>query len=321
MKKLILFFLVPIITFAQQNEIPRDTSFNTRSTAEKIIKSYPFAELVRSEIPDGVQFFPDVVYASQGTREMHIDIFCPVKGSGLHPAVLIIHGGGWRSGDKSMEWPTAQFVASHGYVTATVEYRLSPEAMYPEGIYDLKAAIRFLRANADKYKIDKNRIVVSGCSAGGELAAFLGTTGDLEKFEGPYGNSEFSTSVQAVISVDGIMDFTNSDDIIKDSNQGKPSGKESWFGSSFEENPYLWIEASPINYINSTTPPFCFINSSLPKYHAGRDYAIEKFKIHKIYSEVHTVEDTPHPFWLFHPWFDKTMEHMLGFLDKIFKGE
>lgn len=321
MKKLTLFLLLPIIIFAQQNEIPRDTSFNTRSTAIKIIKNFPLAEVVKSALPEGVRLFENTVYASYDERKMHMDIFCPEDRTELLPAVLIIHGGGWRSGDRRMEWPTAQYLASHGYVTATVEYRLSGEALYPAGVYDLKAAIRYLRANAEKYKIDKNRIAVSGCSAGGQLAAFLGTTGDLEKFEGQSGNPEYSTSVQAVIDVDGTMDFTNPAESNKDSDPAKPSGSKLWFGCSYAENPFPWIEASPINYINSKTPPFCFINSSLPKYHAGRDYAIEKFKSYNNYSEVHTIEGTPHPFWLFHPWFDKAMEYMLGFLDKIFKGK
>jgi pectinesterase len=320
MKKIIFVLLLPLIIHAQQNVIPRDTSFNTKSTAIKIQKTFPFAEIVKSEIPEGVQFFANVVYASYGTREMHMDIFKPVSG-GLHPAVLIIHGGGWRSGDKSMEWPTAQYLASHCYVTATVEYRLSAEALYPAAVHDLKGAIRFLKANAEKYNIDISKIAVSGCSAGGELAAFLGTTGNLEKFEGSSGNKEFSTAVQAVIVVDGTMDFTNPAESNMDKDPSNPSGKKLWFGCSYEENPFPWIEASPINYINSKTPPFCFINSSLPKYHAGRDYAIEKFGFYNNYSEVHTIEDTPHPFWLFHPWFDKTMEYMIRFLDKTLKGK
>ena len=320
MKKIILFLLLPLIIHAQQDMIPRDTSFNLRSTTIKIKKAYPFVEAVKSEVPEGVQFFHNVVYASYGTREMLMDIFSP-RGGELLPAVLIIHGGGWRSGDKSMEWPTAQYLASHGYVTATVEYRLSAEALYPAAVHDLKGAIRFLRANAAKYKIDKNKIAVSGCSAGGQLAAFLGTTGNLEKFEGSVGNKGFSTAVQAVIDVDGTMDFTNPAESNKDKDPANPSGSKLWFGYSYEENPFPWIEASPINYINSKTPPFCFINSSLPKHHAGRDYAIEKFKFYNNYSEVHTIEGTPHPFWLFHPWFDRTMEYMLRFLNKTLKGE
>lgn len=307
---------------AQQkaSEIPRDTSFTVNNTATKVLKQYPQARVVVPKLPAGVAAHENLVYASDRGRELHLDLFTPLKKSAKgYPGVLLIHGGGWRSGNRQMEWPMAQHLAANGYVTAAVEYRLSAEALYPIGIYDLKAAIRWMRAHASQYNIDTKKIAVYGCSAGGELAAFLGTTGELKKFEGTLGDLKFSSRVQAVVDIDGVLDFTDPAESAKDTIPQKPSAGKSWFGASFKEKPDLWREASPINYIDKNTPPILFVNSSLPRYHAGRDEAIEKMKELNIYSEVHTIPDTPHPFWLFHPWFDEACGHILKFLDKTLK--
>ena len=324
--KTLLLLAVALMTTsldAQQKtaEIPRDTSFTVNNTATKILKQYPQARVVVPKLPAGIAAHENLVYASDGGRKLHLDLFAPMKKSANgYPGVILIHGGGWRSGYRQMEWPMAQHLAANGYVTATVEYRLSTEALYPVGIYDLKAAIRWMRAHASKYNIDSRKIAVYGCSAGGELAAFLGTTGEVKKFEGTMGNLKFSSRVQAVIDIDGVLDFTDPAESAKDTVPQKPSAGKSWFGASFKENPALWREASPISYVDNNTPPILFVNSCLPRYHAGRDEAIERLKKLGIYSEVHAIPDTPHPFWLFHPWFDEACGYIVTFLDKILKG-
>ena len=324
--KTLLLLAVALMTTtldAQQKatEIPRDTSFTINNTATKVLKQYPQARVVVPKLPRGVTAHENVVYASDGNRTLHLDLFVPLTRSRAgYPGVILIHGGGWRSGYRQMEWPMAQRLAANGYVTATVEYRLSMEALYPVGIHDLKAAIRWMRAHASKYNIDSRKIAVYGCSAGGELAAFLGATGDVEGFEGLLGDLNQSSSVQAVVDIDGVLDFTDPAESAKDTVPQKPSAGKSWFGASFKENPALWREASPINYVDKNTPPILFVNSSLPRYHAGRDEAIEKMKKLNIYSEVHTIPDTPHPFWLFHPWFDEAYGYIVRFLDETLKG-
>lgn len=321
MKSLLLLFLFILGTHAQDFKVIKDTSFNTKSTAIKVLKDFPFARIVKSDVPQSIFANYNVVYAEHLKRKLRMDIFFPQKKSkNKLPLVLIIHGGGWRSGDKSMEWPTAIQLAQNGYVAATVEYRLSGEAKYPAAIYDLKEAIRWIRKNANKLNVDLNKIAVSGVSAGGELAAFLGTTGDLQKFEGVSQLSEFSTKVQAVIDIDGIVDFTNPAESGKDTIATKPSAGRAWFGVTYKENPTVWEEASPIKYISEKTPPILFINSSQHRYHAGRDEMIEKLTKYNIYSKVYTIPDTPHPFWLFHPWFDETMKYIIDFLDKVFSA-
>jgi pectinesterase len=306
----------------QQKEISRDTSFTLDNTAPKVYKQYPHARLVVAILPDGIAAEENIVYARYKERELHLDLFSPrEKGEAFHPGVILIHGGGWRSGHRQMEWPMAQYLAARGYVTATVEYRLSMEARYPAGVYDLKAAIRWMRANAARHHIDPNKIAVYGCSAGGELAAFLGTTGDVKKFEGSPEDTTISTRVQAVVDVDGVLDFTTPAESAKDGDPTKPSAGKSWFGASYAENPEIWREASPINYVDAGAAPILFVNSSLERFHAGRDEMIGQLNELRIYSEVHTIPDTPHPFWLFHPWFEEASGYIVTFLDKTLKGK
>jgi pectinesterase len=304
---------------------PRDTSFTIYSAALKVNKEFPNAKLVIPKLPKGVHQKRDIVYISYGSRKMHLDIYSPPQKNKLCPAVILIHGGGWRSGNRQMEIPMAQFLASHGYIAATVEYRLSIEALYPAALIDLKAAIKWLRANSSEYHIDTNKIALYGCSSGGQLAALLGTSN--ENLAAPNYNSPFpvasaefnhSARVQAIIDIDGVLDMTDPNESGKDNNSSKPSSGKNWFGYSYHNNPGLWKEASALNYVNEKSAPICFINSSLPRFHAGRDEMITRLNKLGIYSEVHTIPNTPHEFWLFHPWFDIVSGYIIKFLDRLF---
>jgi pectinesterase len=302
------------------NGIPRDTSFTLYSAFIKIKKDFPIAQPVENRMPESVSKIKNLVYISYGKRDLHLDIFEPKNIQEKYfPAVLLIHGGGWSSGTREMEYPMAQNLAAKGYISVCAEFRLSPEAKYPAAIFDLKTAIRWMRQNASKYHIDSNKIAVYGCSSGGHLAAFIGATNGIEKFEGTTGMLGSSSKVQAVIDIDGILDFTTPAESGHDDDPYKPSAGKKWLGVSIKENPKLWIEASPVNYAGKNTPPILFINSSLPRFHAGRDSLIEILKSFNIYAEVHSIPGTPHTFWLFHPWFDQTFNYIIEFLNKGFK--
>ena len=327
-----LFHLVAILSFlsisgfAQTPKIqtiPRDTSYTTYQTWLKLKGDYPEIKIVRSKLPVGVVVFQDIVYANLpettfGKRDLHLDLFRPKK-NGKYPALIMIFGGGWRSGNKSMDGPMAQQIAAKGYVTACIEYRLSPEALYPAAVYDIKAAIRFLRTNAKKFNIDPGKIAISGCSAGGQLAALVGMTSGIKKFDGVEWNNNVSAKVQAIIDIDGIIDFTDPNESAKDDNPERRSAGTYWFGATFKEAPEKWVEASPLIYAGKDTPPIMFVNSAQPRFHAGRDSVITILNKFGIYSEIHTIPNTPHSFWLFHPWFESTANYMVAFLDKILK--
>jgi PelA/Pel-15E family pectate lyase len=299
------------------SSIKRDTSFSVSNEYEKLKKQFPFIRVAKSRLPKNVIAVENLVYATYGHRELLLDLFLPKGGvRQKRPAVILIHGGGWASGDRMQQVPLAHRLAAHGYITATVEYRLSPEAKYPAAVHDLKAVVRWLRAHAGKYDIDPDRIAALGCSAGGHLAAFLGATNGVEKFEGSAGNAEFSSSVQAVVDVDGVLDLTHPSESGKDTNVAKPSVGKRWLGASYKENPLIWIEASPLTHVSSMSAPILFINSSIDRFHAGRDTMIAKLKRFNIARDVHTISNTPHPFWLFHPWFERMVRLTIDFLKR-----
>jgi pectinesterase len=323
----ILFILFSGSLFGQEKDslitIPSDTTYSVPIVFRQIHREFPSAVPAKDSLPFGIREERNIVYLTlpgtpYGKRKLNLDLFRPEE-KGIYPAVIMIHGGGWRSGRKEMQVPLAQQISARGYITACVEYRLSPEALYPAAVHDIKAALRFLRTHAEEYGIDPGKIAISGCSAGGQLAALAGMTAHIGKFDGQEGYNSVSSGIQAIIDIDGILDFTDPNESAKDNNPAKRSAGAYWFGATFKESPELWIEASPISYAGETTPPMLFINSSFPRFHAGRDSVIAILNTHRIYSEVHTIPDTPHTFWLFQPWFGQTVEYITSFLDKVLK--
>lgn len=312
------------VTVAQQTggiTGKRDTSFTTWGAYQKLKSKFPDARIVEPALPPGVTADVNLVYCQQQDRALRLDAFYPTKKTErpLRPAVLLIHGGGWRSGDRSQQIPMAQRLAAAGYVAVTAEYRLSTEAQYPAAVHDLKAAIRWLRANARQYAIDTNRIAVLGFSAGGQLAALLGATGNLPALEGTGCNQGQSTAVQAVVDVDGLLAFDH-----PESGEGDDSKSTSaatyWFGGPKAQTLALWHEASALTYVNRQTAPILFINSSVDRMHAGRDDLRKQLATRGIYSEVHTFPEAPHIFCLLHPWFDPTMTYTIHFLNTVFSA-
>lgn len=297
----------------------KDTSFSNYSAFISTKKQYPDIQMVKDVPSPQVKEYRDLIYCNSANGPLHLDIFAPqkVKRSKI-PAVLVIHGGGWRTGDRSQHIPLARELAKAGYVAITVEYRLSTIALYPAAVYDVKAAIRWARANADKYKIDKEKVAILGFSAGGELAAFTGVTNGISDFEGKEGNTGQSSKVRAVVDIDGILSFTHPESAEGDDSRGT-SAATYWFGYSKKDKPELWNAASSLTYTNNAKVPMLFLNSSADRMHAGRDDLIKIFQAKNIYTEVHTFAGAPHVFCLFEPWFTPTVKFTVDFLNKVFK--
>jgi acetyl esterase/lipase len=301
--------------FTDSLGIPRDTSFTLSSATIKAQKKYPFIQPVFPEDAQDLRMEHDRVYAEYGKRKMHLDVFRPLKNSGSRiPAVVFIHGGGWAAGDKSLDWPLAQHVAREGFVTVAVEYRLSPEAKYPAAVHDIKSALRWMRAHVAEFGIDTMRIAVCGSSAGGQLAALVGVTNGVAQFEGEGPNRDRSSAVHTIINIDGYSDFTLSEKTTSDTIPSRPSSEARWLGGTYQTYPDTWREASPLTYVRPQTPPVLFINSSLVRYRAGRDEMIAELTKFGVVSQAVTFPDTPHPFWLFRPWFDETKRAIVEFL-------
>lgn len=297
-----------------------DTSYSNYSAYVSTKKIYPDIKLVHEFHFKSVKEKKNIIYCTAGDRSLKLDAFYPEqeykKGK---PAIIIVHGGGWRTGNRTQHYPLAQQLAHLGYVCFTPEYRLSTEALYPAAVYDIKSCIRWLHEHANEYNVDTSKIVVFGFSAGGELAAFMGATNSINKFEENKNCwSNTSSLVKAVIDIDGILSF-----IHPESGEGDDSKRTSaatyWFGYSKIENPELWKEGSSLTHVGKHTPPTLFINSSVARMHAGREDYIKILDQYKIYTEVHEFENAPHSFCLFEPWFQPTVKYIDDFLKKVFK--
>ncbi|MEM9887360.1 MAG: alpha/beta hydrolase [Bacteroidota bacterium] len=204
--------------------------------------------------------FLNVAYADASTMQQ-MDMFLP-EGAGLFPAVLLIHGGGFARGDKKMEYSHAKLLVENGYAAICVNYRLSGEAVFPAAVHDCKAAVRFVKANAASYKIDAGKIGVWGSSAGGNLAAMLGTSAGDAFADGNIGKyTDLDTQVQACVDWFGPIDFST---MVA---QAKELGMRKNFNVDIESK-YLGVDANaaanitivakanPSNYLDKNDPPF-----------------------------------------------------------------
>ncbi len=323
-KKLLFLFTCISFLFLEQGysqflkgtNIPADTTYNQPRVHRQIKGHYPYAIPAKDSLPKGILSDRNVIYTTlkdtpYGDRDLHLDVFYP-ETKGKYPALILVHGGGWRAGDKSLQIPLAQLIANKGFVTVTVEYQLSLEAKYPAAIHNIKSAIRWVRANAQKFSVDPDRIAITGSSAGGQLAALIGMTNGVEKFEGNMGNDGFSSDIQAIIDVDGVINFLAPNSLNLDRKPNSPDIE--WLGGSYIEKPEIWKEASPIYWANENSVPILFLNSNFPRFHAGQDELISMYQNWGKYTEVHRFNVQVHPFWLFHPWIDDVARHMVAFM-------
>lgn len=294
-----------------QNISIKDTSYTVNSVFNKYVKKFPQIEIVGPQSFENVSEKKGVVYKEIDERKLVLDAFYS-KNETLKPAVILIHGGGWKSGDKSLMKPLAQTIASKGYACFSVEYRLSPEATYPAGIFDVKSAIQYVKEYAQEFKVDTSKVAVLGCSSGGQMAALIGTTNNNKKFESNDNKYNTSSSIQAIIDIDGVLAFKH-----PDSQEGLVAGL--WLGGDFEMIPDVWNEASALTHTNKKTPPILFIGSQYPRFLAGKYDMIKMMNQYEIYNQLEIIENSPHSFWLFHPWFKETVKYITNFLDKTLK--
>lgn len=200
--------------------------------------------------PAGVTYEADVEYGTGGNSPLFLDIARPANATGKSPCIVVIHGGGWRGGNRKLHTDIIFNLAKQGYVAATVQYRLVPTARFPAQIEDVKCAVRFLRANAEKYQLDPKRIGATGFSAGAHLAMLLGTMGPKDGLEGSGGSPDQASQVQAVVAFFGPTDLSAGDfpaivvGMINDLVDGTP-----------EEHPERRKRASPITYVDAGDAP------------------------------------------------------------------
>lgn len=204
----------------------------------------------------------NIVYAKAGDRELKLDMAVPPKGEGPFPVVVCVHGGGWRMGNKKDFHPWLPALADHGFVAVSVGYRLAPEHQFPCQLEDCKTAVRFLRANADKYRIRKDRVGVIGYSAGGHLVSLMGLTDAKCGFEGRQFPEE-SSAVQCVVDYFGPTDFAA---FGKDA-AAQRSMLAPLMGGTYAEKAADHDKASPVTHVKKDAPPFLI-------FHGTKDFIV-----------------------------------------------
>jgi acetyl esterase/lipase len=203
--------------------------------------------------------FADLAYASASPTQK-LDLYLP-EGAGPFPLIVHVHGGGFMMGDKSNPPGADEFLAN-GYAVASVDYRLSGEALAPAQIQDIKAAVRFLRANADQYKLNPDKFAGFGGSAGGSLVALLGTSCGAAALEGAeLGNADQSSCVQAVVDWFGPTDFLQMDKQFAGTscpaNHDQADSPESKLvGAPIQTVPDKVKLVNAITYVSPKAPPF-----------------------------------------------------------------
>ena len=242
-------------------ELPSDPmppGFNSREAAMAAILTKQ-VKLIEppTVIPESVIEHIGITYGEVDSKELKLDLSLPAKAEHPRPGLIFIHGGSWSGGTRDVyKYYTTHF-AQQGYVCATVSYRLSGEACFPAAIHDVKAAVRWMRGQADSYGVDATRIGVVGGSAGGHLALLLGYSPRVQDLEGESGSPEVSSEVQAVVNFYGVADLTTE--------QAKTSSAVKNFlcGKRYEDDQTLYELASPITHLGRSAPPTLTIHGSI----------------------------------------------------------
>jgi acetyl esterase/lipase len=242
---------------------------------------------IKRSVPDTVKVERDLVYAKYGEREVKLDLYLPKQpAADKIPCVVVIHGGGWRSGDKTRFAAIAIRLAEQGFGTACIGYRLQPEVQIPACVEDSKAAVRWVRANASKYGLDPDKIGAIGGSAGGHLVAMLGTSHKEAKLEGNGGNAGVSSRVQAVVAMATPADMAR---------MGERGGMTKEILASI----------SPVTYVDNDSAPTLLLHSPEDKTvpMAQSELLLKKLQDAKVTAELVKM-GANHAFWNDPKYFD-----------------
>jgi acetyl esterase/lipase len=242
---------------------------------------------------DNILFEKNIEYSNPDNQHLQVDLARP-EGEGPFPAVICIHGGGFRAGDRQSYDGLIKKLAKHGYVAITVTYRLAPKYQFPAAIYDVKAAVRWLRANAGKYHVDPDRIGVTGGSAGGHLAQFLGVTAGVKEFEGEGGNANQSSRVACVVNFYGPSDFTKSYGKSVDAAEVLPL----FFGGNLEKERQKHIQGSPLYWVTPDAAPTLCVHGTKDQYVAFEqaEWIVDRLKAAGVEAELLPMVGSMHGF-------------------------
>jgi acetyl esterase/lipase len=261
-------------------------------------------------IPSSVRVVRDVPYAKYGQRELRLDVYMPAEGDQRRtlPGIIVVRGGGWRSGDKDAFAFIAGQLTREGFVAASIEYRTSSEAKFPAAVNDVKAAVRWMRAHATMYRIDPNAIGAIGGSAGAHLVAMLATSGGVTDLEGSGGNATTSSRVQAVVAMACVCNMALKDAAVRE-----------FVGAPLDAHTDTIKMASPVTHVNRGSAPLLLL-------HSRTDPAVpfeQSVEIDALYRRAGATSvlkeiDAPktHAFWNDARYFPETIREAVAFFRK-----
>ncbi len=279
-------------------------------------RTYPW-EGAQLQVPDGVEVRLEVPYGSAAGVELTTDLFLPPadRFEGPRPAIVFIHGGGWRAGSPTQFYRQAGMLAALGVIGSCCRYRFAPEFTFPAAVHDVKAAVRWLRANAKELGVDPERIGAAGGSAGGHLAAMLATTAGVAELEGDVGSPGERSDVQLAMPLNPITDMTAFVD-----GTSLHAAVVQFMGGPPEEIPDAYRLASPLLQVDPRTPPCLLAHGSddhvVPPSQSERfARALESLGIRQ---ELILVDGVGHGFFNAEPHFTPIYEAMERFVLDLF---
>ncbi len=262
-------------------------SMRVAMTWSSIVAMFCCAASANLRAADEYEKIANVEYVTRGEEKLLADVYVPT-GEGPFPGVLMVHGGAWRTGSKSHMVGHVRELAENGYTVVNIGYRLAPKHKFPAQIDDCKEAVRWMRRNAQRYKIDPRRLAGYGYSAGAHLVCLLGMTDVADGLDGEVEKDSPSTRLQAVVAGGTPCDF--------EWLRGDGQTLAYWLGGSRNEKPETYHLASPINFVTKDDPPVFFFHgtndSLVPP--GGVDRMMKKMSEFGVNAELYALQEKGH---------------------------
>ncbi len=274
-------------------------------------------------IPDDVEAHLDLVYCQVASRKLLCDVFSP-RAAGIHPGIVLVHGGGWLHGDKNRFRALALRLAERGYAVMAIEYRLGHEAHFPAGIQDCNAATRFLKTHAQRFRVDATRIAAVGGSAGGHLVGLMATGSNVDALQptgeilsGDHPQVAGSSELAAAVVMAGPTQIA-SGSVAERSHSGMVSNATQWLGKTIDEAPDVYHLADAYEKISADTPPLLFLTGSLDN--PERDApSLQKLKSVGVTARQVIHEGAKHGHWNRADWMPQVVDDIDAFLQDVLK--
>jgi len=256
----------------------------------------------------------DLTFSTIGDIQLKLDLYKPKNSEEPLPAVICIHGGGWSKGSRKGFGKMAKAMANNGFVAVTIDYRLSGVAPFPAQIQDCKAAVRWLRSNADEYGIDASSVGAIGHSAGGHLTALLACSSGCTELEVENENCTVSSRINAAVAMGAQSDFLSERTKNVSSSLERGEIWRQFMVGTQVEKPNLYRLASPLYHLDEKDPPIAFITGELDDSSTHAEKFLAEAKKMGVVTQFAIIKDAPHNFLPDSEWFDLSMDWSILFL-------